>query len=79
MQRVEEAPNTHGVRVFEVTRRGLGNCDATWNRVLPPMYVADLSDGGTYFLLIVAPRLADPGVALDMLPSIIATIRRVTK
>jgi hypothetical protein len=78
VKNLEDVQNSHGVHVVRVTRNRVDTCARTPARALVPVYVADLSGNGTYFLLVVAPE-EEPGVAPDVLRSIVATIRRVER
>jgi integrase-like protein len=78
MRQVEEIPNAHGVRVVAVIRRRFDTCEhPDTARSIDPLYVADLSGGGTYRLLILGSQLDEPGVPVETVRSIVATIRRV--
>jgi hypothetical protein len=44
---------------------------------IDPLYVAHLSGGGNYYLLILGSILDQPGVPIETVRSIVATIRRV--
>ena len=76
---VELIPNSHDVRVVAVPRTRFDTCRPSPARTLDPLYVADLSGGGTYYLLIFGAELDKPAVPVDTLRVIVATIRRVAK
>ena len=74
---VQEIPNSHGVRVLSIPRTRFDTCKPSPARTLDPLYVADLSNGAAYHLLIFGARLDEPGVPSDTLRAIVATLRRV--
>jgi len=76
---LEQVPNSHRVRILGVTRTRVNSCDTGPPLTRVPIYVADISGGGAYWLLIIAPRHDEPGVAVGVLRSIVATIRRVER
>ena len=76
----EVIPNSQGVRVVAVSRRLFGACEERSIDIdIDPLYVADLSGGGAYYLLIFESRLNQHGVPVETVRSIVATIRRVGK
>jgi len=78
IRRVEEIPNAHGVRMVAVIRRRFDTCEHPDTALsIDPLFVADLSGGGTYRLLILGSQLDEPGVPVETLRSIVATIRRI--
>jgi len=76
---VEAVPNSYGVQVVVVPRTRFDTCEPSPARTLDPLYVADLSGGGTYSLLLFGAILDHPAVPVDTLRAIVATIRRVGK
>ncbi len=76
---VEAIPNSYGVRVVVVPRARFDTCKPSPAPTLDPLYVADLSGGGTYYLLIFGADLDEAAVPVDTLRAIVATIRRVAK
>jgi len=77
IRQVEEVPNSHGLRVVAVNRKRFDTCEhPDTARSIDPLYVADLSGGGTYHLLILGSQVDEPGLPGEMLRSIVATIRR---
>jgi hypothetical protein len=78
VRNVEDVPNSHGVRVVAVTRRRFDTCEHPDTALtIDPLYVVDLSGGGKYYLLILGSILDQPGVPIETVRSIVATIRRV--
>jgi len=76
---VEAIANSYGVRVVVVPRTRFDTCKPSPARTLDPLYVADLSGGGTYYLLIFGADLDEPAVPVDTLRAIVATVRRIAK
>ena len=74
MRQVEEIPNAHGVRVVAVIRRRFDTCEHPDTALsIDPLFVADLSGGGTYRLLILGSQLDEPGVPVETLQSPLGT------
>ena len=74
---LEEVPNLHGVRVVAVRQRRFDTCKSDSTGTIDPVFIADLSGAGVYYLLIFHPMIDEPGVPVATLRSIVATIRRV--
>ena len=78
IRQVEDIPNSHGVRVVAVIRKRFDTCEhPDTARSIDPLYVVDLSGGGTYRLLLFGSQFDEPGVPVETVRSIVATIRRV--
>jgi hypothetical protein len=76
LKSAQEVPNPYGLRVVGVTRNLINTCRHGPPRILAPAFAVDLSTNDAHYLLIIAPRLGDQGVAPEVLQAIVATIRR---